>query len=55
MRVLFSEDNVVKDFKEVLPEIRKSLNNTPVTLTDVRVGTIENPMGFEDGKVDKTR
>ena len=43
------------DFKEVLPEIRKSLNNTPVTLTDVRVGTIENPMGFEDGKVDKTR
>lgn len=40
LRIVFSDQDVVKEFTEYLPEIRKALYDTPINLTDLRVGTV---------------
>ena len=42
LRVVFSDNEAVDDFKEYLPDIRKALYNTPINLTDLKIGTVSN-------------
>ena len=40
LRINFSDNEIVKDFGEYLPDIRKALYNTSIHLNDLRVGTV---------------
>lgn len=40
LRINFSDDEIVKDFGEYLPDIRKALYDTSIHLNDLRVGTV---------------
>lgn len=40
LRVVFSDQEAVKAFTDYLPDIRKNLYDTPINLTDLRVGTV---------------
>lgn len=40
LRINFSDDEIVKDFGEYLPDIRKVLYDTSIHLNDLRVGTV---------------
>ena len=40
LRINFSDNEIVKDFGEHLPDIRKALYNTSIHLNDLRVGTV---------------
>ena len=42
LRVVFSDNEAVDEFKEYLPDIRKALYNTPINLTDLKIGTVSN-------------
>lgn len=42
LRVVFSDNEAVDEFKEYLPDIRKALFNTPINLTDLKIGTVSN-------------
>lgn len=40
LRINFSDNEIVKDFGEYLPDIRKALYDTSIHLNDLRVGTV---------------
>lgn len=40
LRINFSDNEIVKDFGEYLPDIRKALYHTSIHLNDLRVGTV---------------
>lgn len=40
LRINFSDNEIVKDFGEYLPDIRKALCDTSIHLNDLRVGTV---------------
>ena len=40
LRISFSDNEIVKDFGEYLPDIRKALYDTSIHLNDLRVGTV---------------
>lgn len=40
LRINFSDNEIVKDFCEYLPDIRKALYDTSIHLNDLRVGTV---------------
>ena len=40
LRINFSDNEIVKDFGEYLPDIRKALYHTSIHLIDLRVGTV---------------
>lgn len=40
LRINFSDNEIVKDFGEYLPDIRKALYDTSIHLSDLRVGTV---------------
>lgn len=40
LRINFSDNGIVKDFGEYLPDIRKALYDTSIHLNDLRVGTV---------------
>lgn len=40
LRINFSDNEIVKDFGEYLPDIRKALYDTSIYLNDLRVGTV---------------
>lgn len=42
LRVVFSDNEAVDEFKEYLPDIRKALYSTPINLTDLKIGTVSN-------------
>ena len=42
LRVVFSDNEAVDEFKEYLPDIRKALYSTPINLTDLKIGTVNN-------------
>ncbi|MCR5176465.1 MAG: hypothetical protein K6C05_06385 [Anaerovibrio sp.] len=42
LRVVFSDQDSVDEFSEYLPDIRKALYNTPINLTDLKIGTVNN-------------
>ena len=42
LRVVFSDNEAVDEFKEYLPAIRKALYDTPINLTDLRIGTVNH-------------
>lgn len=42
LRVIFSDKDSVAEFSEYLPDIRKALYNTPINLTDLKIGTVNN-------------
>lgn len=41
LRIQFSDPDVVRDFGEYLPDIRKALYDTPIHLNDLKVGTVK--------------
>lgn len=40
LRINFSDNEIVKDFGEYLPDVRKALYDTSIHLNDLRVGTV---------------
>ena len=42
LRVIFSDKESVNEFSEYLPDIRKALYDTPINLTDLKIGTVNN-------------
>ena len=42
LRVIFSDQDSVTEFSDYLPDIRKALYNTPINLTDLKIGTVNN-------------
>ena len=42
LRVIFSDKESVTEFSEYLPDIRKALYDTPINLTDLKIGTVNN-------------
>ncbi|ORU00726.1 hypothetical protein D081_0708 [Anaerovibrio sp. JC8] len=42
LRVVFSDNDAVKEFKDYLPDIRKALYDSPINLTDLKIGTVSN-------------
>ena len=42
LRVIFSDKESVNAFSEYLPDIRKALYDTPINLTDLKIGTVNN-------------
>ena len=42
LRVMFSDKESVNEFSEYLPDIRKALYDTPINLTDLKIGTVNN-------------
>lgn len=42
LRVMFSDKESVTEFSEYLPDIRKALYDTPINLTDLKIGTVNN-------------
>ena len=40
LRINFSDNEIVKDFGEYLPDIRKALYDTSIHLNDLRIGTV---------------
>lgn len=42
LRVIFSDQESVTEFSDYLPDIRKALYNTPINLTDLKIGTVNN-------------